>query len=62
MKENSDCVWAGFRDADMDIYVCNSCKRLHYMAKNKTRHRFLYSEFPVVIPPAQLTLILKPAK
>ena len=59
LKLHSDCVWAGFRDTDMDVYVCNACKYRHYYNKRGTEHRFLYSEFPVVMPPAQLTLKLR---
>lgn len=55
-KPHSEVVWNGFKDADLHLYVCFSCRQRHYMAKQKTAHANEYSELPVVIPPSQLML------
>lgn len=52
-------VWLGFLDRDTNQYVCWGCRKVHYNAKFVTPGNRTYSEFPVVIPPAQLTLRLK---
>jgi len=49
-------VWNGFLDRDMNINVCWKCQDKHYKEKQKTEHKGLYSEFPVVIPKQQLEL------
>lgn len=60
LKPGSEVAWYGFRDMDMKIYVCTPCRARHYMTKNKhPDYRCLYSEFPVIIPPAQLTIRFK---
>ena len=56
LKRGSEVIWNGFLDRDMDLRVCNRCKQLHYVVKSKTEHAHQYSEFPIVIPPAQLTI------
>lgn len=54
-------VWRGFRDADTDQHVCWQCQVFHYREKFKDPElRNIYSEFPVVIPPAQLLITFTP--
>lgn len=50
-------VWKGFKDADTDQHVCWKCQARHYRGKFKDPDlKGLYSEFPVMIAPAQLQL------
>jgi hypothetical protein len=41
--------WNGFKDGDMNIFVCWGCRDAHYKAKQKTKYQYLYTEFPVPI-------------
>lgn len=46
-------VWKGFHDKDTDQHVCWKCQARHYRTKFKDPAlKGLYSEFPVMIPPA----------
>lgn len=54
-------VWRGFKDADTGQHVCWPCKKLHYWEKFKDPALWgIYSELPVVAPPAQLCIEFKP--
>lgn len=64
-------VWRGFKDADNGQHVCWTCRHFHYREKFEDPElRNLYSELPVVVPPAQdadlvmahLKVILLPSK
>lgn len=55
-------IWKGFKDGDTSQHVCWNCKAAHYRAKFlKPGLANIYSELPVIIPPRQLTLLLRPS-
>lgn len=48
-KKGNKFHWNGFKDGDMKILVCWSCRETHYKSKQKTEFKNLYTEFPVTI-------------
>lgn len=53
-------VWKGFEDRDTGQHVCWKCQAHHYRQKFKDHGlKNLYSEFPVVVPPAQLQILFR---
>ena len=43
-------LWNGFKDKDLNVFVCWSCRQLHYQQKAKTKFAHHYTEFPVMNP------------
>lgn len=40
-------LWNGFKDADLNVYVCRRCRDRHYQKKKFTDKAGMCSEFPV---------------
>lgn len=47
VKKNSSVVLDGFFDQDTKQNVGRCCYKKHYTLKNKSKHKNLYSEFPL---------------
>lgn len=48
-KSDKPHIWLGFYDKDTDQFVCWNCRDRHYKRKARTKFRFRYTEFPVII-------------
>ena len=48
-KPGNKYLWNGFLDKDTNQLVCFDCRLIHYKAKAKTKFKYLYLEFPVII-------------
>lgn len=47
-KNGLGIIWNGFRDGDMNVFVCWHCHQKHYTKKQLTEFKNLHSEFPVL--------------
>ncbi len=48
-KPGNKFHWNGILDKDTNQLVCFDCRQIHYKAKAKTKYKYLYAEFPVIL-------------
>ncbi|HCY76888.1 MAG TPA: hypothetical protein DHV28_13285 [Ignavibacteriales bacterium] len=48
-KPGNKFLWNGLLDKDTNQLVCFKCREKHYKKKSKTKFKYLYTEFPVML-------------